>query len=264
MALVHKLGWDAQFTQRSPWFWPLSAAAERFASLADWPDRAQLTAAYEALALPHGAEPLRFGENVRKEERYTDAGAIVVERLYDGRITRTGEVPTRERDWHDFFNALCFMTFPLAKRALHRRQFQVMSRRVGPGALRLPIARTAEQDALTLFDEGGAVIAAEAVACQPLADAADSERPALLREFVAERRARVLPFGHALFEHLVEGLRCPGGSTRLVQVADVTVPDRQLVAAVDRGLAKLLSDARVFMEPREGAHLRLPELGLAQ
>ena len=263
MGLVHQLGWDPHFQARSPWFWPLSAAAARFASCPDWPSRAELNAAYAELALASGAEPLRFGENVRKQDRYTDAGGIRIDRLYDGRISRAGEVPTRERDWHDFFNALCFMTFPRAKRALHRRQFQVLSRRVGPGALRLPIARTAEQDALTLFDEGGAVIAAEAPAYQPLADAADAERPGLLRELVEQRLARVIPFGHALFEHLVEGLRCPGGSTRLARVRDVNVDQPQLLAAVDVALSALLGDPHVFLEPREGAHLRLPELGLS-
>lgn len=261
MALRHTLGWDPNFLQRSPWFWPLTAAAVCFESYRDWPSRDDLGWAYAALAQRGDAEPLRFAANVRKQERYA-GGGVQPERLYDGRITCAGEVPTRERDWHDFFNALCFMTFPHAKRALHRRQFQALSQRVAPFVQRLPGARTKEQDALTLFDEGGATIAAELDAYPQLAAASDAERPALLRQLIDRRQARVIPFGHALFEHLVEGLRCPGGSTRLIRVADVRLPDQQLLAAVDRSLAALLSDASVFREPREGAHLRLGELGL--
>lgn len=262
MALRHRLGWDPKFRQRSPWFWPLTAAATRFESFRDWPSRDDLGWAYAALAQLADAEPLRFGENVRKQDRYA-SGGVQPERLYDGRITCAGEVPTRERDWHDFFNALCFMTFPRSKRALHRRQYRVLKRRIDPGADRLPGARTKEQDALTLFDEGGAVIAAMELAFQPLAAASDAGRPELLRQLVERRQAKVIPFGHALFEHLVEGLRCPGGSTRLVRVVDVGVPDSSLLAAVDRGLAGLLDDPTVFLEPREGVHLRLAELGLA-
>src|SRR5262245_21958780 len=107
MALRHKLGWDAHFLRRSPWFWPLTAAAARFQSCADWPARGDYDAAYQALALPLGAPPLTFAENVRKQDK-REGERVVLERLYDGRIACAGEVPTRERDWHDFFNALCF------------------------------------------------------------------------------------------------------------------------------------------------------------
>lgn len=261
MALRHTLGWDPKFRVRSSWFWPLGAAAARFESLRDWPSRDELGWAYAALAQLTDAEPLRFVENVRKQDRYGESG-LELERLYDGRITTASEVPTRERDWHDFFNALCFMTFPRSKRALHRRQFTILSERLTPGLTRLPGARTKEQDALTLFDEGGAVIAANPEAYPRLAAATDAERPALLVKLVEAHSAKVIPFGHALFEHLVEGLKCPGGSTRLVKLANVSVPDSQLLAAVDTAVAAQLSDRGLFREPREGAHLRLAELGL--
>lgn len=262
MVLRHRVGWDPQFRLRSAWFWPLSAAASRFESFRDWPSREDLAWAYVALTSHCDAEPLRFAENVRKQDRYAEGGGVVPERLYDGRITCSGEVPTRERDWHDFFNALCFMTFPRAKRALHRRQFGILKQRLEPGATRLPGARTPEQDALTLFDEGGAVIAAESDAYAPLRTAGDAERGAVLRHFLERDQARVIPFGHALFEHLVEGLKCPGGLTRIVQVAQAQGQDQQLLAAVDREVTTLLENPTTFREPREGAHLRLADLGL--
>jgi len=80
MALRHALGWDAQFIARSPWFWPLSAAAARFAHCADWPARAELDRAYAELALPLGAEPLCFAENVRKADK-RQGTRVVLERL---------------------------------------------------------------------------------------------------------------------------------------------------------------------------------------
>jgi Protein of unknown function (DUF3025) len=261
MALRHALGWDAHFMARSPWFWPLSPAAARFEHCADWPARADLDRAYADLALPLGAEPLRFAENVRKADK-RDGTRVVLERLYDGRITCAGEVPTRERDWHDFFNALCFMTFPRAKRALHRRQYGLLCQRIDVAATRLPSERTPEQDALTLFDEGGAVIAAEPDEYRQLMAAGDGERTAMLTLYTQQGGARVIAFGHALFEHLVEGLRCPGGSTRVVCLESVRGEQREFLAGVDRALASLLSDATLFRAPREGSHMRLDTLGL--
>lgn len=256
MALVHRHGWDADFGRLSPWFWPLAAASAHFAGFAGWPTRCDLERMYRALVGDRAGEPLRFVENVRKQDK-SDGERVLVDRLYDGRISVHAEVPTRERDWHDLFNALCFATFPLAKRALHRRQYRALSERIQPGMKRLPPSRTPEQDALTLFDEGGAVIAAEAAVHAQLMATEAGQRPGCLRSAVAEGRARVIPFGHALFEHLVEGLRCPGGSTRILLLEDPRRPDAELLAAVDRALCAELSDPSAFRTPREGAHVRL-------
>src|SRR4051812_49164817 len=105
MALVHRVGWDARFCQRSPWFWPLSAAASRFEQLPDWPSLADFDAVYAEFTA--GVAPLRFRSNVRKQDKRAD-GQVVLSALYDARISQAGEVPTRERDWHDLLNMLCF------------------------------------------------------------------------------------------------------------------------------------------------------------
>jgi hypothetical protein len=261
MALVHRVGWDPHFAQRSPWFWPLAAAAELLRECCDWPLRDELDAMYRALCASGGNPALRFADNVRRQDKH-GAGPLRLERLYDGRIAACNEVPTRERDWHDLFNALCFATFPRAKLALHRRQYAILQERVPAGSSRLPATRTREQDALTLLDEGGAVIAAEPDAGIALESSDTAARSAALQAALGCRRARVVPFGHALFEHLVEGLRCPGGFTHVVELPSIAVPDSQLLASVDERLARALGDRTLFGSPREGGHLRLDELGL--
>src|SRR5512133_1608583 len=40
---------------------------------------------------------------------------------YERRIAEDGLVEYRQASWHDFFNALVWLTFPLAKAALNRR-----------------------------------------------------------------------------------------------------------------------------------------------
>jgi hypothetical protein len=255
MALVHKLGWDARFVRRSAWFWPIARAAGRIAGSSDWPRLGDLDALYAELAAKIGAPPLRFAANVRKQDKRA-RGRVVLDALYDGRIALHGEVPTRERDWHDLFNALCFATFPRAKIALHRRQYQALQRRIGPDADAIPPTRTPEQDALTLFDEGGVVVAADAHAVRALERAGQHPPASVLEQLERAGHARVVPFGHALFEHLVEGLVCPGGGTRVLDLDPLPTDDSALLVAVDLGLCALLEDPGCFTSPREHFHLR--------
>jgi hypothetical protein len=253
MALVHRVGWDAQFYRRSPWFWPLTAAARVFEGYDDWPTFEQLDAAYSQLtAADPTLAPLRFAANVRKQDKHVD-GRVVLHALYDARITLAGEVPTRERDWHDLLNMLCFATFPRSKRALHARQYACLAARVDPSAKRLPNARTKEQDALTLFDEGGGVLAATPEAAAQLSAATEDA----CRELVAARTLRVVPFGHALFEHLVEGLRVPGGCTQAVVVTAPLHDEALFLPALDRALCACIGDAERFQSPRDCAQIRL-------
>jgi hypothetical protein len=257
MALLHRVGWDARFCRRSPWFWPLMAAARSFEDSLDWPTLAELDAAYLQLtAADSMIAPLRFAANVRKQDKH-NGGRVVLHALYDARITLAGEVPTRERDWHDLLNMLCFATYPRSKRALHARQYACLAARVDGSAKRLPNARTPEQDALTLFDEGGVVLAATPAAAAQLSAAARDEREGVCQELVAAHALRVVPFGHALFEHLVEGLRVPGGCTQTVIVSEPLHDDTRFMPALDRALCACIGDAGRFQSPRDCAQIRL-------
>jgi hypothetical protein len=259
MALRHTVSWDPRFTERSPWFWPLTAAAESLRDHADWPSLSELDALHARATESLGVRPLRFCENVRKRDKRVE-GRIVLGALYDARITLDDEVPTRERDWHDLFNALCFTTFPRSKRALHARQFRALAARVEPNAMRLPPARTPEQDALTLFDEGGVVLAAEPAIALQLMAAKGAERAELCRQLCAEERTQIVPFGHAIFEHLVEGLRCPGGCTQVLAVSPFAPGSPGWLQRLDLQLSAAIEDPARFVSPRECAHVRLETL----
>jgi hypothetical protein len=280
MALVHKVDWDPGFIGRSAWLWPLADAARGFRHQPSWPDHAQLDALYADRAARHAAPPLRFIPQVKKRR---EPRPIALAELYDGRIAQQGEVPTRASNWHDLLNALCFATFPRSKHALHTRQYRALRQRVQEGAAQLPASRTREQDALTLFDEGGVAIAAQsedaageiraAVAhalvgagtgAQALEDAAQRARHeareralfdclALLEQ---HGRVRIVPFGHALFEHMVEGL--PWGASARIVVTDTPLrEDAALLAAIDAALARELCDPRRFCTNQEAFHMKL-------
>ncbi len=252
MALSHHVDWDPQFVQRNAWLWPLARAASELAPCSDWPTLEQLDALHAAIAARRSGEPLRFAPDVRTRRRAADVPAS---ERYDGRIALRGEVPTRPRHWHDLLNALCFATWPRSKRALHARQFAAHGRRE-PG-LRVGV-RTAEQDALTLFDEGGVVIAVQASAAAELRAALVRADDAAVAAFERAGQARITPFGHALFEHMVEELPCPGATARTI-VLDVLPRDPELLLdSLDAELARELADSSRFLAPAENMHLRLP------
>jgi hypothetical protein len=159
-----KSAFDARFFEKSPLFGAIAPAAETFADYTEWPTPAELTRAF-----PH--VPVTFVEappRARRGPRHRDG-------LYDAVIVRERKVPTRDRSWHDYLNALVWATFPRSKLALHTRQHHAIEKWIPPGATQLPNARTRELDMLALIDEGG----------------------------VLDLGARKVVFGHALYEGLV-------------------------------------------------------------
>lgn len=122
---------------------------------------------------------------------------------YEVHLYESGEVQTRPGNRHDLFNALCWLAFPRTKARINALHAATIPREGGRrGRLR---------DLLTIFDEGGAL-----VAC------ADASLNALIREFRWKElfwaeRARVraamrfVVLGHATLEQALEprpGITC--------------------------------------------------------
>ncbi|MFN3736054.1 DUF3025 domain-containing protein [Hydrogenophaga sp.] len=115
---------------------------------------------------------------------------------YEQFIFDTAQVPTRD-NLHDLFNGLVWHRFPLTKVGLNRRQAQAIADLGGVGQVRGPV-----RDALTLFDENVALLQAPPALWAALR-ARDWQRL-----FVDARglwqQARLVVFGHALMEKLVQ------------------------------------------------------------
>ena len=113
---------------------------------------------------------------------------------YEQFIFDTQTVPTRD-NLHDYFNGLCWLTFPQTKTKLNQLQAEQLAVD-GVQQTRGPV-----RDALTLFDENAAFF----IAPQPLWDALlakDWQRLFIeLRPLWVD--AQLILFGHALLEKLV-------------------------------------------------------------
>jgi hypothetical protein len=244
--------WDPDFIHRSPMFEPLHrAAAElkgaRWPSLADLDRLARLRP--EPARSASGA-PIRFVAQGARPRRRDDR--------YEARIYLRGEVQVREANWHDLLNALVWLTFPRAKAALNARHYQALLEQEARGARN----RGPVQDALTLFDEGGVIVAAGEGSLLRMIERFQ------WKELFWQERERVTGhmrfclFGHALFEKALHPFTGITGRAMLLHVApallDAPLPAR--IDALDEAVAGRLRDPQALRATRDLAPL--PILGV--
>jgi hypothetical protein len=85
------------------------------------------------------------------EVQFVPQSALPDGQAYEQFIFDTQSVPTRD-GLHDFFNALCWLQFPLAKKQINLVQATAIQAQ-GVGAVRGPV-----RDAVTVFDENATLI----------------------------------------------------------------------------------------------------------
>ncbi len=220
--------WQPGFLQASPLFEPLRAVGQTVEKLARWPTLDDLNALLSPDIRTRSGVPVSFVPQGAKPRS--------MEERYEVRIHHTGEVQTRTENWHDLFNALVWLAFPRTKAAINDLHFRAAGGDGNRGAL---------QDALTLFDESGVIVAH-----------AGDELAGLLREhrwlelFWAQRkrvrtRMRFVVFGHSLYEKALRpylGLTGKGMAVRVTE--DVLIESRQDPArCLDGMLAECLGQA---------------------
>ena len=222
--------YERDFLERSPLLGELHAFARPLVDRPDWPSLDQYSefADAERRSRAPELEPVCFVPAALPKRRPRVRAARELGQLYDGRIALARQVPCLDASYHDLFNALVWAAFPRSKRALHARQFRALERRWQPGETRLPNRRTSEQDALTIFDEGGSVAVGHAA---------------------AGGRVQVVLFGHAIMEHLCFDPTPVRSAALALDHAAVAAGGRELFEAVDRALAPRLADAAELMAP---------------
>jgi len=162
---------------------------------------------------------------------------------YEQYIFDTGRVPTRD-GLHDFFNGLCWMHFPLAKKKLNLLQAQQIAQ------TGIQPERGPARDALTVFDENAALLITPDALWDALA--AKDWQTVFGSQRALWSQSTLLPFGHALLEKLV----CPRKpiTAHVFRARAAT----NVIANVDAWLAGELSTDMLAAKPF--AHL--PVLGV--
>jgi hypothetical protein len=167
-----------------------------------------------------------------------------------------GKVLTRNRNWHDLFNALVWITFPKAKAAINRHHYREMLRREGGEA------RGAVRDALTLFDESGVIVAASDAGLAELLTGFQWKELFWNRREDVVRGMRFHLFGHALYEKALAPYKGVTGKSVIVDVSarEFERPLPQQLASLDAHLARSFADIRSLAATEDYAPL--PILGV--
>jgi hypothetical protein len=205
-----------------------------------WPTHAELTQLAAGVLTSRGM-PVRFvapRERTDRERRY-----------YELHIAATGEVETRPGNWHDLFNALVWITFPRAKAAINAQHAAILEERGETEAKH----RSPERDALTLFDEGGVIVACDDASLTQLIVDFEWKELFWRRRADLEAKARFFAFGHALYEQALEPYLGMVAKT-------VFVPMAADVAGADGMLAAHFADRANFARPK--AMAPMPVLGV--
>ena len=211
----------------APWFQPWREPGEAVASrvLAGQPVHAALDA--------QGTAPVQF----------LPQQALPEGEPYERFIFEQRACPTRE-NLHDFFNGLVWLGMPRAKQRLNELQAAQIQAQ-GIGAVRGPV-----RDAITVFDENGALLEAPPVLWEALLARQWQRLFIELRPLWAQ--ARLWVFGHALLEKLVAPRK---DMTAHVWRADAPLSSR---AGADDWLAGQFSPQALAAKP----FAPLPVLGL--
>ena len=125
--------------------------------------------------------------------RFVPQQALPAGTAYECFVFERRACPTRD-NLHDFFNGLCWIRFPQAKARLNALQAAEIARD-GVSSRRGPV-----RDAITVFDENGALLQAPPELWQALRARAWRQLFVELRPLWAQ--ARLVVFGHALLEKL--------------------------------------------------------------
>lgn len=242
------MDWNPDFVDRSPMLEPLRELAAGFRRHADWPTRDELDALLHERNLRNAAQtPLKLVSPTARAEGYEQC------------IHARGEMQYREAMWHDFFNVLAWLVYPRAKAALnaaHQRECLSEMKCARSGRERLGRGRA--RDALTLFDESGAI-----VVCSD-AELLEDVRALRWRQLFWVRRARVHTsmrvhvFGHGLMEKALQPYVGVTAHALLLKVPEsfVAEPLDRLTEAVD-----VLAAGRIAALQTPRALSPLPLLG---
>ena len=165
--------------------------------------------------------------------RFVPQSSLPLGQAYEHYIFKSAQCPTRE-GLHDFFNALCWMRFPLVKQKINQLHAAELAAAAAGAA---PLRRGPVRDALTVFDENAAFLMAPPLLWQAL-EARDWQRLFIdLRPLWKE--AQLVLFGHALLEKLVDPRKPITAHVYQAQPAISSIAELDAWVAADLNAGKL-------------------------
>jgi hypothetical protein len=224
----------------------IAARAAKF-GWRDWPTQEQLNEQLAATCVNSAGQRMRFSYSAGAG----DEGAAA----YETEINRSAVIPLRPLSWHDLFNALMWIAFPLTKsslNAIHRRE--LLCQQGG--------ARSARRDAVTLLDECGIVLVVDDYDWTRMHEEHDWHELLVANREDWGRRIKPMNLGHGLLEQcLTPYIGLTGKALHLKMPADwFELPEDEQRHAVDDSLSKAIINDQCVLSTHE--LLPLPILGI--
>lgn len=186
--------WDKDFFNRSPIYWPLQPLVRHFEQHEQWPNINDYARLFKQKNMPVIPVP-----QAQQITRYEDQ--------YEPRVYLKKELQTRTENWHDFFNALVWLSFPQTKSALNRLHYQQSQQRQ-PGS-----NRSLLENRITQFDECGALIISDKPELLQLIREHNWIELFIQQRELFKQHIRCIVFGHAIYEKALApyiGMTCHG------------------------------------------------------
>jgi hypothetical protein len=238
--------WHPHFDEISPMFEPLRPLLGSFRRCQQWPGLDD----FQRL-LDHQAQPVLTHQGVALKVVPQEGKPDHFEQHYAPRVFLKGEIQTRTRNWHDFFQLLTWCTFPKTKALINAIHIPSAKARLENGGE--PGRRTAIENMLSLFDEGGTVLLSSDPSLLQLVRDFKWKELFWHRRSELSTRFECITFGHAMYE---KGLKPYLGMTANSILLDVdqhyfsrSLAER--LGIVDQRLAEIFKDGKSHSKPRD-------------
>jgi hypothetical protein len=230
--------WNPDYYRTAPVFEHLHEPATLLARWRrhDWPgldDYQRLFETHAGRTHNQAGKPLHFVAQDPQPGSFEDG--------YEARIYLHGEIQTRLHNWHDHFQVLIWTLFPHLKAALNARHYHEATRR-----LRITPQQTNRgnvENALTLFDECGVIIAADDIGLLQLVRDFHWQELFWRRRHRLAQRFCCIVFGHALYEKALTPYVGMTGQALLLKTPQAMqmLPPGQRTKWLDQYLAPLFA-----------------------
>jgi len=173
--------WDTSVFHTSPIIRQLSNITRYYSTYTSWPKITDYQSLFKLKNV--GITPVSQSGHVE-----------IFEDQYEPRVYLKKELQTRTENWHDFFNAMIWMSFPQTKKTLNSLHYKTASNRdVGTN-------RSTLENRITQFDECGAIIVTTNKILLELIRKHQWNELFLEHKESFEDDVKCVVFGHAIFE----------------------------------------------------------------
>jgi len=231
---VNRENWNPGFLDISPIFGPFKPLQNAISNFSDWPSVEDLDLLKQMADRPiitcSDKSVCFVSQQTTEVDKFTQQ--------YEPRIYLSGEVPTRHHNWHDFFNALVWMTFPQTKAVLNQVHFNELCRELQNNQKQ----RGSLRDAATLFDESGVVVISSREDLVKLLQKHEWKQLFWEQREAVLSTMRFFVFGHGLYEKALNPYLGMTGKGIILQVDEIyfNQPLSEQIVVADKMLQTFL------------------------